>query len=111
MTLVAADRLIAVVFPATYIQITVKRRRLLILCTWILAMTIHSPYFYGIEINQLFLLEMALNIYEEGFIFQKAYGIEKSEKYKNVSKLLIGAKNGSPASAWQLARSSSSVAR
>ena len=51
LILVAADRLIAVVFPATYLLITVKKRRLLILCTWILAMAIHSPYFYGFRLE------------------------------------------------------------
>ena len=51
MILVAADRLIAVVFPVTYIQITVKTRRLLILSTWISAMAIHSPYFYTMHLE------------------------------------------------------------
>ena len=49
--LVAADRLVAVVFPTKYIQITVKKRRLLILSTWILAMAIHSPYFYTFRLE------------------------------------------------------------
>ena len=43
LILVAADRFIAVAFPATYIKITAKKRRFLILSTWILAMAIHSP--------------------------------------------------------------------
>ena len=51
LILVAADRLVAVVFPARYIQITVKKRRLLILFTWILAMAIHSPYFYTFRLD------------------------------------------------------------
>ena len=51
LILVAADRLIAVVFPATYIQITVKKRRLLVLSTWIVAMAIHSPYFYTFRLE------------------------------------------------------------
>ena len=51
LILVAADRLIAVVFPATYIQITDKKRRLLILSTWIVAMAIHSPYFYTFRLE------------------------------------------------------------
>ena len=46
LILVAADRFIAVAFPATYIKITAKKRWFLILSTWILAMAIHSPYFY-----------------------------------------------------------------
>ena len=45
LILVAADRFIAVAFPATCIKITAKKRRFLILSTWILAMAIHSPYF------------------------------------------------------------------
>jgi len=49
--LVAADRLVAVVFPTKYIEITVKKRRLLILSTWILAMAIHSPYFYTFRLE------------------------------------------------------------
>ena len=48
---VTADRLIAVVFPATYIKISIKKRRFLILCTWILAMEIHSPYFYTFRLD------------------------------------------------------------
>ena len=53
LILVAADRLIAVVFPATYIQITVKKRRLLILSIWIVAMAIHSPYFYTFRLETI----------------------------------------------------------
>jgi len=53
LILVAADRLIAIVLPATYIQITVKKRRLLILSTWILAMAIHSPYFYTFRLETI----------------------------------------------------------
>ena len=49
--LVAADRLVAVVFPRKYRRITVKKRRFLILCTWILAMAIHSPYFYTFRLE------------------------------------------------------------
>ena len=53
LILVAADRLIAVVFPATYIQVTVKKRRLLILSTWIIAMAMHSPYFYTFGLDAI----------------------------------------------------------
>ena len=53
LILVAADRLIAVAFPATYIQITDKNRRLLILSTWIVAMAIHSPYFYTFRLETI----------------------------------------------------------
>ena len=53
LVLVAADRLVAVVFPTKYIQITVRKRGLLILSTWILAMAIHSPYFYTFRLGTL----------------------------------------------------------
>ena len=53
LVLVAADRLVAVVFPTKYIQITVKKRRLLILTTWILAIAIHSPYFYTFRLDTI----------------------------------------------------------
>ena len=51
LVLVAADRLVAVVFPAKYIQIAVKKRRFLVLSTWILAMAIHSPYLYTFRLD------------------------------------------------------------
>ena len=53
LVLVAADRLVAVVFPTKYIQITVRKRGLLILSTWILAMAIHSPYFYTFRLDAI----------------------------------------------------------
>ena len=53
LILVATDRLVAVVFPTKYIQITVKKRRLLILSTWILATAIHSPYFYTFRLDAI----------------------------------------------------------
>ena len=46
MVLIAADRLVAIVYPTRFRLITVTTRRLLISCTWIFAMAIHSPYFY-----------------------------------------------------------------
>ena len=51
LILVAAERLVAVVFPSHYRRITVKKRRFLILCTWIVAMAIHSPYFYTFRLE------------------------------------------------------------
>ena len=51
LVLVAADRLVAVVFPCHYRRITVKKRRFLILSTWIFAMAIHSPYFYTFRLD------------------------------------------------------------
>ena len=53
LVLVAADRLVAVVFPTKYIQITITKRRLLILSIWILAMAIHSPYFYTFRLETI----------------------------------------------------------
>ena len=53
LILVAADRLVAVAFPSHYRRITVKKRRLLILSTWILAMAIHSPYFYTFRLDTI----------------------------------------------------------
>ena len=46
LVLITIDRFAAVVFPRKYRRITVIKRRLLIFSTWILAMAIHSPYFY-----------------------------------------------------------------
>ena len=53
LVLAAADRLIAVVFPAKYTQISVKTRRHLIISTWIVAMAIHSPYFYTFRLDAI----------------------------------------------------------
>ena len=53
MIMVAADRLIAVVFPAKYTQITAKKRRHLITSTWIVALAIHSPYFYTFRLDTI----------------------------------------------------------
>ena len=51
LVLIAAERLVAVVFPCHYRRITVKKRRFLILSTWIFAMAIHSPYFYTFRLD------------------------------------------------------------
>ena len=51
LVLITVDRLAAVVFPGKYRRITVKKRRFLILSTWILAMAIHSPYFYTFRLD------------------------------------------------------------
>ena len=51
LILIASDRLVAVVFPFHYRGITVKKRCFLILSTWILAMAIHSPYFYTFRLD------------------------------------------------------------
>ena len=51
MILIAADRLVAIVYPTRFRLITVTTRRLLISCTWIFAMAIHSPYFYTFRLS------------------------------------------------------------
>ena len=51
LVLTSVDRFLAVVFPIKYHRISVKRRRLLISSTWLLAMVIHSPYFYTFRLN------------------------------------------------------------
>ena len=51
MVLIAADRLIAIVYPTRFRLMTVKTRRLQLSCTWIFAMAIHSPYFYTFRLE------------------------------------------------------------
>lgn len=51
LVLIAADRLVAIVYPTRFRLMTVKTRRLQISCTWILAMAIHSPYFYTFRLE------------------------------------------------------------
>jgi len=51
LILVAAKRLVAVFFPSHYRRITAKKRQFLMLCTWIAAMAIHSPYFYTFRLE------------------------------------------------------------
>ena len=51
LVLITADRLVAVIFPSQYRRITVIKRRFLIFSTWILAMIIHSPYFYTFRLQ------------------------------------------------------------
>ena len=51
LVLIAADRLFAIVYPTRFRLMTTKTRRLLISCTWIFAMAIHSPYFYTFRLE------------------------------------------------------------
>lgn len=53
LLVIAADRLVAVVFPLKHFGISVKRRRFLIVFTWIVAMAIHSPYFYTFRLETI----------------------------------------------------------
>ena len=73
LILVAADRLIAVVFPTKYIQITVKKRRFLILSTWILAMAIHSPYFYTFRLDTINGETFCITNWEPAFNHEKTH--------------------------------------
>ena len=67
LILVASDRFVAVVFPRKYRRITVKKRRFLILCTWILAMAIHSPYFYTFRLDLINGFNRCLTNWEPAF--------------------------------------------
>ena len=51
LVLISADRLVAVVFPCHYRRVTDKKRRFFILSTWLVAMAIHSPYFYTYRLD------------------------------------------------------------
>ena len=51
LVLISADRLVAVVFPRHYRRVTDKKRRFFILATWLVAMAIHSPYFYTFRLD------------------------------------------------------------
>lgn len=53
LVLLSVDRMIAVVFPRKYRRVTNKKRRFLILSTWISAMAIHSPYFYTFRLDTI----------------------------------------------------------
>ena len=51
LVLIAVERFLAVVNPILYKLITVKIRRILVVSTWIMAMAIHSPYFYTFRLE------------------------------------------------------------
>lgn len=46
LILISGERFLAVVYPFLYKKITMRTRYVLIVSTWILAMALHSPYFY-----------------------------------------------------------------
>ena len=50
LLLIAIDRLFAVVFPLKAKLITSKVRLISILSTWLVAITIHAPYFYSFKL-------------------------------------------------------------
>ena len=51
VVLIAAERFVAVVLPEYFTRITIKKRRVFMACTWIIAMLIHSPYFYSYRLG------------------------------------------------------------
>ena len=46
LVLIALERFLSIWFPILYKKLTVKIRRALVASTWIMAMALHSPYFY-----------------------------------------------------------------
>ena len=46
LVLIAVERFLTIWCPILYRKLTVKRRRFLVVSTWIMAMALHSPYFY-----------------------------------------------------------------
>ena len=50
MVIIAVERFLCVIHPVKARSITAKMRRFLILLTWIVAMALHSPYLYVMEL-------------------------------------------------------------
>lgn len=50
LVLIAVERFLAVVYPLLYKKTSAKRRRLLVVSTWILAAAFHAPYFYTMRL-------------------------------------------------------------
>ena len=50
LVIIAVERFLAVMYPVKTRSITAKTRRLLIASTWILAMAIHTPYLFTMEL-------------------------------------------------------------
>ena len=50
LVIIAVERFLAVMYPVKTRSITAKRRRFLIASTWIVAMAIHTPYLYTMEL-------------------------------------------------------------
>ncbi|XP_020606426.1 prokineticin receptor 2-like, partial [Orbicella faveolata] len=46
LVLISVERFLTIWCPILYKKLTVKRRRFLVVSTWIMAMALHSPYFY-----------------------------------------------------------------
>ncbi|XP_078372110.1 QRFP-like peptide receptor [Oculina patagonica] len=67
LVLTAAERFVAVVFPRKYLLITVRIRQLLNFFTWILAMAIHSPYFYTFRLETINEKTLCITNWEPAF--------------------------------------------
>lgn len=50
LILIAVERLLALIAPVLYRRITNKKRRILVICTWIVAILLHLPYFYVMQL-------------------------------------------------------------
>ena len=50
LLLISLDSLVAVVFPLKFRCITSKVRLTCVVCTWIIAIAVHSPYFYTLRL-------------------------------------------------------------
>ena len=51
LVIIAVDRFLAILHPLKARLITVRTRRLLIASTWIVAMAIHTPYFFALDLD------------------------------------------------------------
>ena len=51
LLLISMDRFVAVVFPLKAYLISSKVRLMAILCTWIVAIVVHAPYFYAVRLS------------------------------------------------------------
>ena len=51
LVIIAVDRFLAILHPLKARLITVRTRRLLIASTWIVAMVIHTPYFFAFDLD------------------------------------------------------------
>ena len=51
LVIIAVDRFLAILHPLKARLITVRTRRLLIASTWIVAMAIHTPYFFAFDLD------------------------------------------------------------
>lgn len=50
MVIIAVERFLAVVYPLKTRRITAKTRRVLVVLTWVVAVAIHTPYLYALEL-------------------------------------------------------------